>query len=482
MERNHNIPTFNPRLKVMNRKQAQAIHDAAIDILNTTGFVMAHDGVLEMLLDAGCELNQDNRVIMPAHLVEDAIISAPKQINLYDQHGELSMPLAGENLFFGTGSDTIFTIDPETGQRRRTNLEDTGNFARLVDALPNMDFSMSMGNPEDADIEDIYIQVFQQMVNNSNKPICFIADNGQDIQSIYDIACSVAGGEQQLREKPFLFNYSEAISPLFFPENVMEKLVFCSEKEIPICLPSGCNAGGGGPVTLAGSMAQGIAENFVGLVIHQLVNKGAPFLFAPNVSVLDMKYTVVSYGCTEWSLTQAAFADMRDELYNIPIWSFAGSTDAKTLDAQAGAEAMLSVITAMLSRCNVIHDVGYIESGHTSSLEMVAMCDELVGMGRYFLGGISVNDQTLALDVIDRVTKGPDNAIFLGDPHTFTHFKQAHFLPELMDRSRFELWEKNGQKDLHARCNEKVRQILDAHEVADPKNDPEPKAAEVPAS
>lgn len=459
------VETFHPRLRVLNKKQAMAIHDAALEILSTTGFRMEHDGVLEMLLDHGCRLDSDSRVTMPEHLIDDAILSAPKRIDIFDQAGELTMPLEGENFFFGTGSDTIFTMDLETGDRRRTVLSDTGNFARLVDALPHMDFSMSMGNPEDVDIEYIYVRVFEEMVRNSNKPICFIADSGQDIREIHDIACSVVGGEENLRKKPFLFNYSEAISPLLYPENVMDKLTFCAEKEIPICLPSGCNAGGGGPVTLAGSMAQGIAENLVGLVIHQLARKGAPFLFAPNVSVLDMKYTVVSYGCTEWSLTQAAFADMRDELYQIPIWSFAGSTDAKTIDAQAGAEAMLSIITALLSRCNVIHDVGYMESGHTSSLELLTMADEMVAMSKYFAKGIPINRQTLALDVIDRISRSGDNAIFLSDPHTFANFRQAHFLPELMDRARFEIWEKDGKKDLFARCNEKARQLLDTHEV-----------------
>jgi trimethylamine--corrinoid protein Co-methyltransferase len=185
-------------------------------------------------------------------------------------------------------------------------------------------------------------------------------------------------------------------------------------------------------VTLAGAMALGIAENLVGLTIHQLTNRGAPFLFAPNVSVLDMRHTVISYGCTEWSLTQAALADMRDMIYHLPIWSFAGATDAKTVDAQAGAEGMLSIITAMLSRCNFIHDVGYIESGHTSSLEMLTMADELVAMSRYFVDGLRVDDDTLALDVIDRVARnGSSGAIFISDSHTFDHFKTALFHPVL---------------------------------------------------
>jgi trimethylamine--corrinoid protein Co-methyltransferase len=156
---------------------------------------------------------------------------------------------------------------------------------------------------------------------------------------------------------------------------------------------------------------------------------------------------------------------MRDEIYGLPIWAFAGASDSKLVDAQAGAECMLSVITAMLSRCNVIHDVGYIESGHTSSLEMLVMADELVDMSRFFVEGLSVNESTLALDVIDRVARSQDGAFFLADDHTFENFKTAHCLPELMDRSRYESWAQKGGEDLFARCNAKARRILSEHRV-----------------
>jgi trimethylamine--corrinoid protein Co-methyltransferase len=465
------INTFQPRMRVLNEEQAWAIHHAALEILEQTGFVMGHPQVQRMLLEAGCRLDRDGRLLMPAQLVDHAMKSAPRQITLYDQQGRRAMPLVNGNFYFGTGSDTIFTIDLATGERRRTVLLDTANFARLVDGLDNMDFSMSMGNPTDAPIEEIYVHVFAEMVRNSNKPICFIADSGKDIAKIHDIAGLVAGGEEALARRPFILNYSEAISPLRFPNNVMEKLVFCARKRIPICLPSGCNAGGGGPVTLAGAMALGIAENLVGLTIHQLTNPGAPFLFAPNVSVLDMRHSVISYGCAEWSLTQAALADMRDMIYHLPIWAFAGATDAKTVDAQAGAEGMLSIITAMLSRCNFIHDVGYIESGHTSSLEMLTLADELVAMSRYFVDGLRIDDCTLALDAIDRVARGANSgAFFLNDKHTFSHFRTALLHPEMCDRSRFEHWEADGSKEMRQRCNEKAKRILTDHVVAPKPN------------
>ena len=466
------IPTFQPRLKVLSREQALAIHTAALKIVQETGFKMEHPGALKMLADTGGEVSNGDWVRLPASIVEGALKSAPRQISLYDQQGNEAMPLVNGNSFYGTGSDATFTLDLETGQRRRVVLKDATNFARLVEGLENMTFAMSMANPEDVPIKDIYVYVFAEMVKNTNKPIVFIADNGRDIAKIYEIACHVVGSEENFRKKPFVLNYSEAISPLLFPENVIAKLIFCAEKGIPVCLPSGSNAGGGAPVTLAGAMALGIAENLVGLTVHQLAGRGSPFLFGPNVSVLDMKSTVVSYGCPEWSLTQAALADMRDELYGLPIWAFAGASDAKVMDAQAGAEAMFSITNAMLSRCNLIHDVGFLEHGSTSSLEMVTMANELVAMSRFFAKGIEVNDETLASEAIERVINGGPGSMFLLDDHTFEHFMHAQFLPKLLDRSRYDSWEESGSMDIYRRCNIEAKRILSEHQV-------EPKADEV---
>jgi trimethylamine---corrinoid protein Co-methyltransferase len=459
------IPTFQPRLKVLGRRQALAIHTAALEILERTGVKMENQRARQLLIDAGATAFDTDWVRIPARLAEEALRSAPRRILLYDQTGDKAMDLRDDNLYFGTGSDTTFTIDLESGRRRECVLDDTGRFARLIDALPNLSFMMSMSNPQDIPkIEFIYVYTFAEMLRNTNKPIVFIADRLEDMQHIHQLACMVAGGEDALRRKPFLLNYSEAISPLLFPVNVVDRLMFCAEKEIPICLPSGSNAGGGAPVTLAGAMALGIAENLAGLVIHQLTRPGAPFLFGPNVSALDMKSAVVSYGCPEWSLTQAALADMRDEIYGLPIWAFGGATDAKAVDAQAGAEAMFSIVTAMLSRCNLIHDVGYLEYGSTSSLEMVTIADELIAMALHFTQGIPVTKDTLALDALERVKSAGAGGIFLTDDHTFDHFQEALFLPDLLDRSRYDTWVADGSRDLYRRSNAKVRDILATHQ------------------
>jgi trimethylamine--corrinoid protein Co-methyltransferase len=168
------IPTFQPRLKVLNREQVLAIHTAALEIIEKTGVKMEHPGALEMLAAAGGKVSDGDWVKLPAHLVEEALKSAPRQIDLYDQKGNKTMPLVNGNSFYGTGSDATFTLDLETGGRRRAVLKDTANFAKLVDGLENMAFAMSMANPEDVPVGDIYVYVFAEMVKNTSKPIVFI--------------------------------------------------------------------------------------------------------------------------------------------------------------------------------------------------------------------------------------------------------------------------------------------------------------------
>ena len=131
---------------------------------------------------------------------------------------------------------------------------------------------------------------------------------------------------------------------------------------------------------------------------------------------------------------------------------------------------MFSIVTAMLSQCNLIHDVGFLEYGSTSSLEMVTMANELVAMSRFFARGIPVSEDTLALDAIQRVAAGNPGSMFLTDDHTFEHFMQAQFLPKLIDRSRYDAWEESGHTDLYQRCNAETRRILSEHQVeAKPK-------------
>ncbi|NIR00105.1 MAG: trimethylamine methyltransferase, partial [Gemmatimonadales bacterium] len=260
------------------------------------------------------------------------------------------------------------------------------------------------------------------------------------------------------------------ISPLIHSPLGTEKLLFCAERRIPVAYPSGASAGATMPATLAGACAMANAECLSGLVMHQLTTPGAPFIYGANVTVMDMATMGFVYGGPEFSLTNAVFADLA-RFYHLPVWGLAGSTDSKVVDAQAGIEAMCSISTAILARGNLVHDVGYIESGLTSSPEMIVVCDEIIGMLGVLYRGLLVDRDRLALELIDEVGPGGQ---FLDSENTYRYYRSEHFLPRLLDRSNYERWRAAGSPDMADRANARVRELLASHR-------PEPLPAEAEA-
>ncbi len=454
------ISTLHPFARGLSGEQVREIHYATLEILSKIGVDMQDAQGREILLEAGA-WESGGRIKIPENLVTDAIDEAPSRIPMHDRLGNLTMPLELGKVFFGTGSDTTFTLDVHTGERRRATAQDVEDIARLSDALDNIDFIMSMGNPSDVPADDLYIHEFVGMIRGSVKPNVYTAKDRDDVEDVYRIAVAVAGSEQALREKPFFLLYAEPISPLMIIEESLQKLIFCAQKGVPSGYIPSPNTGGGGPITLAGALALGNAECLVGLVIAELLNPGTPYIYGMNTAAMDMKTTIVSYGSPEWPLGMMAQMDLA-RYYNLPGWSAAGATDSKVVDAQAGIEMTFSILTNFLARATLVHDVGYIEYGSTSSMEAVVIADEVIGETRFLVEGVEVSPRTLALDATARVRPGGG---YLSDDHTLEHWRSAQWHPDLVDRDRHDEWVERGRQDMFTRANERARKILGEHEV-----------------
>ena len=255
--------------------------------------------------------------------------------------------------------------------------------------------------------------------------------------------------------------YLEPTTPLVHTKAAVEKVLFAAERRVPMIYTPGVMSGATGPVTLAGSLVVAVAEFLTGMVIAQLRRAGAPMIMGGMASPMDMRTTVFTYGSPELHLMSAALTDIAHWL-KLPMFSAAGCSDSKTLDEQAAAEASLSIMAAGLSGANLIHDVGFLESGLLGSPEMVVLCDELVGMVKRFLRGVEVNDETMAVDVIRDVGPGGN---FLAHDHTVRHLRKELWFPQLIDRDRYEPWRQAGSATMGDRVRQRVRDILATHEV-----------------
>lgn len=446
-------------LEYLSQEDMEAIHSGALEILENTGMDVHHEEALALLKEAGAYIDGE-RVYFPPSLVEWALKQAPSYIMLYDREGNPAMLLEGRNAYFGTGSDCPHIVDTFTGERRVWKKEDVINAIKIVDALPAIDFTMSMGLINDLNPKSHYQEQYAIMIRNTSKPQVIIAENAECLDDVCQMAAAVRGGMDELSRKPLFVLYDEPTSPLVNTAEALEKLLYMAEHRLPTNYACGMMSGSTGPVTQAGGVTLATAENLGGLVIHQLKNPGAPFVFGGGMSNTDMVSMQPVYVSPEAFLTGAALTQMGRAMYNLPTWGFAGCSNSKVADAQAINDASTFIWHQALAGCNINHDVGYLEFGLAFSLDLLVMCNETVSQVRRCFKGVPVNRETIAADVVKEVGPGGH---FLGCDHTFRHFKE-NWEPDLSDRSLFEIWKGNGATTMEQRTKAKIKDIIDNYQ------------------
>jgi trimethylamine--corrinoid protein Co-methyltransferase len=444
-----------PRLHFFDPAHCSHIHQTALEILHRTGVKVFHEEALSLLRDGGCVVRDGNRVIIPPSLVEWALGQPPSQVTLCRRGGnEAAAPLYNGIVNFGTGSDCPNYIDPRRATHRLFTLKDLESVVQLVDALPELSFVMSCGIPSDFK-GNVYRKQYAVMIQNTSKPIVFVCNDGEDCKRIVAAAAAVAGGIEDLSQNPTLLVYSEPSTPLQHSRTALEKLLYMAEAALPIVYSPAPMMGGTAPVTLAGGLAIGTAEVLSGLVIHQLKQAGSPFVFGSGLHHLDMRTSISVYGAPEFQLARLGVADL-GRYYNLPTWGYAGHTDSCVFDEQAASDSLFSVLMALQSGTNLVHDVGYLEAGLSCSPEMMVYTCEMIGMLRCFHEGFTIDEETLALDVIDTVGPGGN---FMIEDHTIEHFRD-YWDPTLFSRQRFDAWEREGARSLGQRVREKTVDLM----------------------
>jgi trimethylamine--corrinoid protein Co-methyltransferase len=417
-----------------------------------------HAEALELLRKAGAVV-QDDHVQVPRHIVEACVATAPKGFTIYDRQGKRALELEGRKSYYGTSTASPNTRDALTGEIHETRVEDIARGAQVADALPHIDWVMPMGSSQDVHALAADVYEFEAVVTHTTKPVVFIGYSPRGVELVYEMAAEVAGGMDRLRERPFVIAYPEPISPLLFPEEVVDRMFIAADLFLPQVPGTSVQPGATGPVTLAGSVAQLMAEGLMGLTLVQLRRPGTPCCLSGNIGILDMRNAIMSIAAPEMSLALAAQAEVAQS-FGLPTWGLAGGTDSKTIDAQAGIESAFSILAQGLAGLNLIHDVGYMDRGMVCSAEMLVMGNEVIGMTKRFIQGVEVNAETLARDLVAKVGPGGH---FLEERHTLRHFKRELWMPELLTRQHYDVWEQAGAKDMSQRVQERVREILAEH-------------------
>ncbi len=451
-----------PLFQVLTEEQVEAIYYAALRVLYETG-VRVYDPEGADVAQSGGAIVEERtaescRVKIPHYLVDRARVTVPSKVVVTGPDRRYRMELYRNQIYFGGGSDTPYTIDPYTGERRRSTYQDVKNCARVAQALPNYDFHMSLGITQDTAVGTYDRWQYLAMLEGTAKPINITAVDIEGVRDQLEMATIRVGGTEEWRKGPIFSLYIEPVSPLSHSREVVQKLLFCCDHDIPFVYTPCPLAGATAPTTLAGLLVQALAESLFGIVLSQLRKPGAQIIIGGLMSNMDMLSTIYCYGSPEMALLSAGYTDITKWL-RVPEYETAGCSDAKLFDEQAAMGAAINIATAGLIGGNMIHDVGYLDSGLTSSLDLMVASDEIIDMVKRILRGIPVTPETLALDVMAEVGPGGH---FMEHDHTYERFRSEIWRPKLIDRQNWENWNQAGAQRYGERVHDRVIEILES--------------------
>jgi len=447
---------------LLSEKEIKQIHQASLKILQQTGIKSKNKEILALFSKIGSDVNfEQGRIKFSPALVEDALNKAPSKVILCGREEKNDLILEDKRVYCGTGGAALNVLDLETGEKREAVLKDIANIAKLVDALDNIHFFIRPVVAQDVRREFLDVNKYYAALSNTSKHVMGSAYSVESALKVISMAEEIAGGGEKLRERPIIsFITCWMKSPLQLDDTTTLILMKIVEEGIPIALSSDPMAGSTSPVTLAGTLAQVNAEQLSGIVLTQAINPGAPIIYGAIPTIADMHTMAFLGGAIELGILDAACAQLA-QYYNLPFYAWGGLTDSKIPDIQAGYEKGTTLLMVALAGANYIHNsAGMLESTTTVAYEQYVIDNEIIGMVMRALKGIEVNEDTLALDLIEKVGPGGN---FLAEEHTVSHMRSEFFFPKVSDRSQREKWLSEGGKDARERAREIAKDILTKH-------------------
>lgn len=448
-----------PQFRVLSDAQCREIYLATLECLNRIG-VLVHEEQGRRLLASAGALVDGERVYIPPHIIQEALVTTPRTFSLWGRDRQNELRITPDRVYYGPGPTCTYFLDPETGERRKSRRGDAGTVARVCDALPNIDYVMSLSMYDDVTPVLSPVYEFAEMITNTGKPVVAWATDVDALNDIHRIAAAAAGGALALSRQPLYAYFAAYESPLRHGEKQIENLIWAARNGVPIVYLGGPSVGMESPVTGASGLVVFLAGALSGLAIAQLAQKGAPIMVGGVISAMDLRTARPSYGSPEMSLYVAAATDLTRYL-GLPFMGTAGASESKKLDTQAAIEASIEILMSGLSGAGMVHDVGFLDCADIGSLEMLVMCDEIISLVRRILRGVEVNRQTIMLDLIERV--GPGN-YFMAEPESAALCRSEIWVPNLLSREAWVQWEKKGSKSMEQRVAERLRQILATHQ------------------
>ncbi len=443
------------------RGLSRAIGEAS-EVLSRVGVEIHSDEALALVGDHGGHVDRaGRRACLPTAMVERAIECAPSCVPLYDSFGAQTHDIGGDRTYFAPGSAAMHVLDPLTGVMRPPTTADYVRYVKVAGSLRHLAAQSTAFIPADVPerISDSYRLYLSLLF--CRKPVVTGTFSPESLRVMMDLQLAVRGTAEQLRARPLAIFTCCPTSPLKLSADACRTLLDCGRAGVPVEIVAMPLAGFTAPVTLRGLVVQHAAEILSGLVVHQLAAPGAPALYGGSSAIFDIRHETTPMGAVETMMRACACAQMGRAL-GLPTQGYIALSDAKLLDAQAGAETAMGATVAALAGINQVSGPGMLDMENGFSLEKLVLDDQICGMARRLRETRASGDGDPVVPVLEELLR--DGHLLIAD-HTRRHLKDEIEWPSpVIDRLPLARWTAAGGTTLASRASAVIDRLVEQYE------------------
>ena len=454
---NHDAPT-----EPMTEEQVHAVHDGAMRILEEIGIQFLNPDAVDILRKAGCTVGEDDVTVrMGRDFVMEHVAKAPETFVVTPRNPERLLKVGGRHMLFGNVASPPNCSDLDRGRRSgdRASFQDLIKFTQYFNCI-----HFAGGYPvEPLDIHPSvrHLDCLFDKLTLTDKAVHAYSLGKERVEDVMEMVRIAAGlTDEAFEAAPRMFTNINSTSPLKHDHPMLDGLMRMSRRGQPTVVTPFTLAGAMSPVTLAGTVAQSVAEALCAIALIQVIRPGCPTAMGTFSSNVDMRTGAPAFGTPDYMRATQMTGQMA-RFYRLPLRA-SNACAANAPDSQSAWESAFSLWAAVSSRVNILyHGAGWLEGGLCASYEKFIMdCDTLQQMAAY-MKPVGVEDDDIALDAIRDVGAGGH---FFGCEHTQERYETAFYAPFISDWSNFENWSEAGGLLTHERANKVWKKILDEFE------------------
>jgi trimethylamine--corrinoid protein Co-methyltransferase len=449
-----------PRYEILSEEALDVLDRGWRRLVTEIGIEFLLPEAVELLRQAGQKVETDTLVKLDPEFILEQVAKAPREFDVQARNPEHTVHIGGEHMVFASVYGSPFVREGDV--RRDATMADFENFVKLSQAFPQLDSAGgTVVEPNDRPLDSRHLDMVFALQTLSDKPYMGSVISGPNAVDTIRMGEILFGSREAIEQTPCSISLVNCNSPLRWDDRMLSAMLEYNRANQAVILTPFLLMGAMSPVSIPATLAQQLAEALSGIALTQLVRPGCPVVFGSFLSNTDMQSGSPSFGTPESAIGLFCTGQIARK-YGLPFRSGGALNASQTVDAQAGYEALMTMLPTFLAGANfVMHAAGWLEGGLVSCYEKFIVDIELLRMLEHEFQPLEVDEESLAFGAHEEVGPGGH---FLGAMHTLERFRECFYRPLLSSTENFDRWQRNGGQDAAARAAKIWRETLERYE------------------